>query len=181
MKKHILPLEAIIGKWLERRNLESRNISKRSILLAALALSAFASGAAHENNLYGGEPRSVSTSLCIQQRKTHAAVAANISTGRAVVKIARTAAKTPEKAATAAILYGRLSIIYSATIAVDGMIAESTTFSARAKRWRISSLTRPMPVSSDPAIGSWFETVSVAEESVDITLTSIFFRKRVGR
>ena len=133
------------------------------ILRAALALPAFTSSSTHENDLYGGEPESVSKTVYIQQRKTHAAVAANISTGRAVVKIARTDANTPEKAATAAILYGRLLIIYSATMAVDGMIAESTTFSARANRWRTSSLTRPIPVSSDPAIGFWFGTVSAAE------------------
>ena len=104
------------------------------MLRAALALSAIASSSAHENDLYGGEPKFISKTVYIQQRKTHAAVAANISTGRAVVKIARTDANTPEKAATAAILDGRLSIIYSATMAVDGIIAESTTFSARAKR-----------------------------------------------
>ena len=146
---------------LEHKELES--FVAYRILRAALALSAIASSSAHENDLYGGEPKSVSKSVYIQQQETHAAVAANISTGRAVVKIARTDANTPEKAATAAILYGRLLIIYSATIAVDGMMAESTTFSARAKRWRTSSLTRPIPVSSDPAIGSWFETVSAVE------------------
>jgi len=151
------------------------------ILRAALALSAIASSSTHENDLYGSEPASVSKTVYIQQRKTHAAVAANISTGRAVVKMARTDANTPEKAATAAILYGRLSIIYSATIAVDGMIAESTTFSARANRWRTSSLTRPMPVSSGPAIGSYDGTVSAVEVCVDIRLTSIFFRRYVGR
>jgi hypothetical protein len=97
------------------------------------------------------------------------------------VKMVKTKANTPENTAIIAILCRRFSMKYSATMAVNGKMADSTTTSARAIRRRIPNLVRQMYMLSNPTIGSFYSLVSMREFYMDIRLTRKIFLKTTGR
>ena len=107
-------------------------------------------------------------------------MAANISTGRAVVKIVKTKANTPENTAIIAILCRRFSMKYSATMAVNGKMADNTITRARAMCRRIPSLMRLTSL-SDPTIGSYYKLVSMTDLLADVKLTTRRSYMMLGR
>jgi hypothetical protein len=84
---------------------------------------------------------------------TYAAVAANISTGLAFVKSARTKENTAEKPTMAPNLESGSLMRYNPKTAREGRRADKTTFMVRAKRLNPALLKCAIPVLSWPYIG----------------------------
>jgi hypothetical protein len=96
------------------------------------------------------------------------------------VKIVKTKANTPENTAIIAILCRRFSMKYSATMAVNGKMADNTITRARAIFRRIPSLMRLTSL-SDPTIGSYYKLVSMTDLLADVKLTTRRSYMMLGR
>lgn len=84
---------------------------------------------------------------------TYAAVAVNISIGRAVVKTASISENRKENPAIAHSRYGSLSMKYKPRTAIEGMRDERETLTVLLMPVRRLSLMREIPVSPAPVIG----------------------------
>lgn len=107
-----------------------------------------------------------------QQEWTHAAVAANISTGFAFVKAANEMEKRAEKRITIPTLTTILSMKYKTKIAIEGNMIDTITLMvfARTKKWSSFHSTSPTP--SWPLTGFCTHQFSSSKLSSETSLLS---------